>query len=310
MRSHSHASGDIDFGRSRGGSAVQRDQTERSNHDRQQQPERSRPASGLDMLAAAAASTVNTQPDIGIAREEAQPNSRTPGDAAPPSKKGKRPAQAGPDGATSIRKRILPTAADASGTPRKKQRSSRTALPVAASKETRSYSKAGKSQTPGRTKGRPRKSSVAAASPVRSGVKRKQQSKDALPDPDSSYAFPDVSQETSGDAGTSDKKIHSRDGETPKKAARKHAATPVGDGVERTQEARDALPEPDSSYLSDEPDEASDNPSTADERMAGGADKEHNRTGKHAAPAKDGSPHELRNRARVAAKGAKPWWVV
>jgi len=298
---------------------VQRDQTERSNHDRQQQPGRSKPASGLDMLAAAAASTVNTLPDIGIARKEVKPNTRTPGDAPPLSKKGKRPTQAGPDGATSSRKRIFPRAADASGTPGKKQRSSGTALPVTASRKTQSNSRAGKSKTPGRTKGRPRKSSVAAASPVRSGVKRKQQSKDASPDPDGSYAFPDVSQETSGDdvsqetcgdEGTSDKNIHSRDDKVPKKAARKRGASPVRKGVKGTQEAGDALPEPHSSYLPDDSEGISDNPSTADERMTGEVHKMHIRTGKRAAPAKDGSPHELRNRARVAAKGAKPWWVV
>jgi len=261
------------------------------------------------MLAAAAASTVNTLPDIGIAREDAQQNRRTPGDA-PPSSKGKMPAQAGPDGATSSRKRILPKAADASFTPGKKQRSSRTAPPVTASKETRSNSKAGKSKTPGRTKGRPRKSSVAAASPVRSSVKRKQQSKDASPDPDSSYAFPDVSQESSSDKGTSNEKIHSRDDITPKKAARKRTASPVRKGVQGTQEARDALPELQSSYLPDESEDISNNISTADETMIGGVQILHNRTSKRAAPAKDGSPHELRNRARVAAKGAKPWWVV
>ena len=234
-------SGEADYGRSPGGSSVQRELNARCDHDRRQQPQMSSPNSGLDVLAAAA-SAVGAVPKGRAGR--GLPVARSPGGNAVSGWRGKVPDQAAAAGATPGRKRKAHRDTGPSNSPDKKQR------PHAAAVSTPSKA------TPGRGKrGRPKTPSKARNRPA-------------------------------------------------------SAASPLPNGIRRRQEASDTFPQRDCSSFEDAPQHPLRSPGAGNDRTTSRTYKDPSRVGKGGAAPPSRETLQLRDRASIAEKGAKPWWVV
>ncbi len=237
-------SGEDDYVRSPGGSAVCKEPSPRRDHDSKQQPQISNPNSGLDVLAAAA-SAVGAVPNGRAGRGRGQPMARTPARNAVSGKPRKAPDQLATAGATPGRKRKALKEPDPPFSPEKKQRPGSAAGISSPGKATPSQRKPGRPKTPSKAGSRP----ATPASPMRSGAKK-----------------------AHGASGVSTQPYNT----SPAKPLQRPLGSP-GRGRERTIS---------SIYRT---------PSTAGKRLVAASSR--------------GTP-QLRDRASIAEKGAKPWWVV
>ena len=241
---HGGTSGEDEYGRSPGGSAVVREMSARRDLDSKQQPQISNPNSGLDVLAAAA-SAVGAVPNGRAGRGRGPLVAGTPARNAVLSRTRKAPEQIVTAGATPGRKRKALKEADPSFSPDKKQRPGSAAVISSPSKATPSKRKPGRPKTPSKAGSRP----ASAASPVRNGAKKGQ--------------------------GASTVSTQPYNGSLANPALRPLGS--LGTGKERTIS---------SIYRT---------PSRAAQRLAAVSNRD--------------TP-QLRDRASIAEKGAKPWWVV
>ena len=99
---------------------------------------------------------------------------------------------------------------------------------------------------------------------------------------------------------------------TPGKAGSRpaSAASPVRDGAKRRQEDSDTSPQADGSSFRDAPQQTLRSPGTGKERTISRTFKTPSTSGRRAAATSSGGTPQLRDRASVADKSAKPWWVV
>ena len=99
---------------------------------------------------------------------------------------------------------------------------------------------------------------------------------------------------------------------TPSKARSGPAspASPLPNGIKREQGATASFPEADLGSREDTPQHTLRSPGTGNERTTSRTYKTSSRAGKVGAAPSSRESLQLRDRAFIAEKGAKPWWVV
>lgn len=99
---------------------------------------------------------------------------------------------------------------------------------------------------------------------------------------------------------------------TPGKAGNRPASTasPVRNGARQRQEGSDKSPQADSSSVEDVPQQTLRSPGTGKDRTNSRTYKTPSTSGRRVAATSSNGTPQLRDRAGVAEKSAKPWWVV